>query len=1404
MNTAPRIGIQGLHTQLRVLFIPLAAVSSLFFAAVLDPLVAAGLGGVVFALLGWFFIRRVTWPLKEVAEAARQITRSEHAAQLPVPARGGDIAVLATAINGLLAARERQTRELLTSETQFLGTFENAAVGIAHVGLDCHWLRVNSRLCEITGYPREELLTKTFIDITYPDDLEADMANVRAMLAGEIPSYSLEKRYIRKDGSVIWVLLTVSLARDTTGEPAYFISVVEDISARKQTEEALRESEAQFRGTFDNAAVGIAHTGLNFRWLRVNDKLCEIIGYSRKELLKMTFVEITHPDDRKLDMALTQALVAGEIPTFTMEKRYIRKDCTLVWVNITVALARDAARLPAYFITVIEDISARKQAEAALRRSEDRFRIAAESMSDLVYDVDLRTGVIEWFGDFEASVDYKKGEFPRSLDEWENILHPDDHDRVMTGMRRVIAEGGIFSDEYRIVYKDGSIRYWIDRGSILRDSNGEVVRWVGAVTDITDRKLAAERLRKNEELLRMATELGRAHAFEWDLLTDSVLQSPGLEEALGLKAPLPRYTGQKHFSMVHPEDLARFQKTILGLTPAADTYAITYRMIRVDGRTVTFEEHARGFFNEQGQLVRLIGMSADITTRAAAEQALRESEENHRRILDNLFIFVGVLSPDGTLLSANRVPLEAAGTTLEETCGKKFWETSWWSYSPEIQAQLRESIVRCARGEALRYDTVIRADGRMIAIDFMLGPVRDSQGRITHLVPSAVDITDRKRAEEALREREERLRMAMAVGRIVTFEWDPLTDEVLRSENFGKILGLSDDGTQRTGQQFFTIVHPEDRARLKELLWGLTPSVNTYATTYRIIRPDGCVITFEERARGLFNEDGRLVRVIGMAADITERKRAEDVLRESEERLSTVVEHLTEGVIIADSHGTLMHWNPAALAMHGYVSMDECRHEISKFAEFFELRTMEDDRVLTLEEWPMPRILRGEMLNACEMRVRRPDQGWERILSYSGSQVRSVSGEILSVLSAVDITDRKRAEKEISAAKETAEAANRAKDDFLASLSHELRTPLNPVLMLASEMEQRDALSPALREDFALIHKYVALEARLIDDLLDVTRITRGKLQLDLRRVNAHEVLNQALAVVHADVLQKQIALSLELNATNSWVKADPVRLQQVFWNVLCNAVKFTPPGGRITVRSHNTPEQRVCVEITDTGIGMRPEELARMFTAFSQGEHAIQPGSQYRFGGLGLGLTICRQLVTMHGGQIYARSDGRGKGSVFTIELPLAPAEAVSSEEVPAGVSPQAAASAPKHLHILLVEDHEPTRITLSRLLRRRGHDVMCADSLAAGRKLVTNLATPQGEAGFDLLISDLGLPDGNGCELMAELRKRYKATIKGVALSGFGMEDDIRRSLASGFSTHLTKPVDIQSLENAMQMEQ
>ncbi len=410
---------------------------------------------------------------------------------------------------------------------------------------------------------------------------------------------------------------------------------------------------------------------------------------------------------------------------------------------------------------------------------------------------------------------------------------------------------------------------------------------------------------------------------------------------------------------------------------------------------------------------------------------------------------------------------------------------------------------------------------------------------------------------------------------------------------------------------------------------------------------------------------------------------------------------------------------------------------------------------------------------------------------------RAADGRVIGLVAVVtDITERKLAEQEVAAARDKALAASRTKDDFLARLSHELRTPLNPVLLLASEAAANPTLPAEIRADFETIAQNVSLEARLIDDLLDLTAISRGKLTLALQPVQVHTVLRDALAMVRQDIQQKQLRIRLELNAISQTVTGDDMRLKQIFWNVIKNAVKFTPPEGEVSIVSRTNADNRtMSVAITDTGIGMTAEENARIFAAFAQGDHAANGAG--RFGGLGLGLVISRMLAQLHSGSITAVSPGRNQGATFTIELPLTEEPAhpngtlVKEKIEPAidGIAP----TGRRPLRVLIVDDHAPTCRTLAELLMRRQYEVVTAGSVREARASAEN-------ARFDFVISDVGLPDGNGCDLMEELRGRYG--LPGVALTGYGMDDDLARSRAAGFITHLTKPVSVQALDNALSL--
>jgi signal transduction histidine kinase len=380
---------------------------------------------------------------------------------------------------------------------------------------------------------------------------------------------------------------------------------------------------------------------------------------------------------------------------------------------------------------------------------------------------------------------------------------------------------------------------------------------------------------------------------------------------------------------------------------------------------------------------------------------------------------------------------------------------------------------------------------------------------------------------------------------------------------------------------------------------------------------------------------------------------------------------------------------------------------------------------------------------------------------------------------AKEVTVRAR---ELERAKEQAEKANRAKDQFLAVLSHELRTPLTPVLAAAINLESDSTIPPEqLRASLAMIRRNVELEARLIDDLLNLTRIERGKLHLEFGTVDVHVAIQHAIELCRSDVLQKGTVLALQLEAANPRVRGDAPRLLQIVWNLVLNAVKFTPAGGQITVRTRNLGE-RLVIGVEDNGIGISADSLQRIFEPFEQGD----PSTGGRLGGLGLGLAVAKGLVEAHGGAISALSEGMGCGAEFVIELPTLPADAAAPLSPPSAAS---AAPATVALRILLVEDHVDTRETLTRLMRRWGHEVDSVGSVAEA------LALPDCER-FHLLVSDIGLPDGTGHDVMIELKRRSPSLI-GVAMSGFGMEEDLMRSHQAGFIRHLTKPVGAQLLQ-------
>lgn len=378
----------------------------------------------------------------------------------------------------------------------------------------------------------------------------------------------------------------------------------------------------------------------------------------------------------------------------------------------------------------------------------------------------------------------------------------------------------------------------------------------------------------------------------------------------------------------------------------------------------------------------------------------------------------------------------------------------------------------------------------------------------------------------------------------------------------------------------------------------------------------------------------------------------------------------------------------------------------------------------------------------------------------------------------LDITERKLVEEQLRRARDEATQANQAKDRFLATLSHELRTPLTPALMAARGWLGRPGVPEELERDLRLIGNAIETESRLIDDLLDLTNISRDTMTVSRREVELHEIISTALQLAADSLGRSELCpLKMDFNAHETRLHGDPIRLKQVVWNLIANAYKFSPEGGSITIRTYNPSPGYVTLEVQDHGIGIESRYLERIFDAF---EKAPTNGRR-SYGGLGLGLSICRKIAELHEGVIEASSEGAGRGASFRMTLPLAP----SSVETPAETRSKEPSAI--GLRILLVEDHASTADVMSRLLSLNGHRVQTASTVESGFKMATSNK-------FDLLISDVGLPDGTGLDLLRRLRPMMKTPA--IALTGYGRKDDIANATSAGFAAHLTKPVDLDEL--------
>ena len=1320
-----------------------------------------------------------------------------------------------------------------------LAITEHAPLPMATVEGASHIVRyVNPAFCRLMDKPAEQLVGKPFAEMLPEKDVCVTLLD-RVFRTGKSESHTEQQH--SKPHSVFWTYtmwpvladeLPVGVMIQVTETAQFHEKTVAmnealmlgsvrqhelteasenlnaqlrtEITERKQAEQRVRTSEIRYRRLFEAAQGGILILDPKTRKItEANPYIIELLGYPREQLLGKELWEIGLLKDKEASQKAFLELKAKgfiryeslPLETKADQRREVEFVSNLYQENGEAVIQCN-----------IRDVTDRKKAEQELSEKARLLDLSNDAI--IVHDLDDKIsswnkGAEELYGWTSEEVIGKhldsllQMEFPKPMEEIVAQLQSEGHfsgevvqiARDGRRVRRALSLGSGPGHEIDIDQLHGHHRTQAEEALLPRRSPS---RWPFSTTPNFSRIPTKGRESFRSSTVGAERMLGYTAAEVMNKITPADISDPQevIARAKALSAELE--------TKITPGFEALVFKASRGIE---DIYELTY--IRKDGSRFPAVVSVTALRDAQDAIIGYLLIGTDNTARKQVEeerqkldQRLRDQQFYTRSLIESNIDALMTTDPSSIITDVNKQMEALTGCTRDELIGSPF--KNYFTDSERAEAAIKLVL---SEKKLTNYELTTRArDGKETVVSYNATTFYDRDRKLQGVFAAARDVTERKQAERAITEVRDYAESIIRTARDPIMVLGAGLRVVSVSEAFLQTFKLAQSETE--GRLVYEVGNGEwNIPRLRELLEEILPR-NRFFNNFEVTHDFESIgqRTMLLNARTLRESSDQPAKILLGIEDITERKQTQRAITEVRDYAESIIRTARDPMMVLGADLRV-------------VSVSEA------FLQTFKLAQSETEGRLVYEvgngEWNIPRLRelleeilpRENLFNNFEVTHDFENIG-QRTMLLNARTLRESSGQPAKILLGIeDITERKQTEEALresetrvralfesaeaarlsaEAAKTRAEAATRAKDDFLAALSHELRTPLNPALLLATSLADDAALPPRVREDIDVIARGIALQAQLVDDMLDITRITTGKLRLDLQPIDAHSVLRQVYEILRTDVQERQIDVTLDLAAPHNCIKADAVRVQQIFWNVLKNAVKFTPPGGAITVRTRNPADKEgmLAVEITDTGIGIEPGILGKVFDAFIQEEH----DGAHRFGGLGLGLAITRRLVEAQHGQIHAESAGRGHGATFRIELPLEEPGLREAEGL-APVRPTAGVAAARC--ILLVEDHEPTRSTLVRLLERRGHKVVGVTTAAAAREIAA-------ARDCDLVISDLGLPDGDGHALMAELRDAYG--LHGIALSGYGMEEDLERSRRSGFFTHLTKPVDIHALESAI----
>jgi PAS domain S-box-containing protein len=1247
----------------------------------------------------------------------------------------------------------------------------------------------HSPACEaVTGYRVEEFNTDPYLwfNMVVEEDRERVREYFNQVLMDNHAG-PIEHRIFHKDGSVRWVANMPVVHRDEAGAIIFYDGVLSDITERKNAEEAIRQRQAKLDSIFRAAPTGIGVVADRIL-LEVNDRICEMTGYSREELVGKT-ARIFYPTQEDFDYVGTEKYCQiQDKGTGTVETHWKQKDGTIIDILLSSTPIVPGDLLAGVTFTAL-DITERKQAEEALKESEERYRLMAELTGKLVYDYDVPTGRITWHGAISQLTGYSPEEFGAvDIKAFNEMIQPEDRTEVVVILEAALKECGPYNAEYRLLRKDGTYIFVEDHGVFLPDDKGRAVRMLGILGDISVRKQADADIHEAEKRYRTLFESANDAIFimsedrfiECNHMTLNMFGCDSKDDIFGHRP--------WEFSPIEqPDGRASIEKAqeLINTAFEGTPQHFYWKHVHKDGTPFDAEVTLNRI--ELGDQPYLQALVRDITKRMKAEEALRESEERYHSLFEDSHAVMLLIHPNtGQIVDANPAACVYYGYTKQELTTKNIFEINTFT-----QEQILTEMQRAKEHEQHSFFFKHRlSNGDIRDVEVFSGPIKISGQPLLYSIVH--DTTERKKAEAALQESEERFR-GIAVnlpGGVFQFFARPEGEMGLNyvSEKALELLGLSNDP-----HDFFphltACIAPEDRDSFLSSINEAVNSVGRWDFEARYIKSTGEEMYFRGISEPMETEDGLVFN--GVILDITERKRAEKALKESEERFRALIQSSLDIIVIMDENGLITYESPSLERVLKYPPGSM----IGKNP----LDLMHPDDVATVAR-DLAEVF--ENVNAgfpTEFRFKRADGAWV-YLEAIGNNLIDYPGINGVVITARDITERNKAEEErIDMERRLLHAQ---KLESLGVMAGGIAHDFNNLLMaiLGNLDLARLDLSPVSRSRPFIDQ---ALKAgRRAADLTNQMLAYSGKGRFDLKPFDLSELVQEMAHLLKASS-SKTVTLNLQMEGNLPSIVADPSQIQQIIMNLIVNASEAVGEHpGVVTIttgafecdqgylqdsrlKEKPNPGAYVFFEVRDTGCGMDDETKDRLFDPFFT----------TKFTGRGLGMAAVLGIVSGHKGAIMVESE-LGEGTTIRVMFPASDGKR-TLKGTKSGVPPveiESVAAAPASGMILIADDEDMVRDLCRSMVERLGYKVITAKDGEEAVKIFHEHAD-----GIVCVILDLTMPKLDGLAAYDELR-RIKPDVKVIISSGYDERETTDRFAGKGLAGFIKKPYQLSSLDTEL----